>query len=54
VAAAFDNDPQVFIANSKEGYRRSLYGNDRIYYRINGNIVEIMAIIGRQDMLDLL
>lgn len=34
----------------KKGYRRSLCGVDSIYYRINNKIVEIMAIIGRQDI----
>jgi len=34
----------------KKGYRRCVCGSDSIYYKINGNIVEIMAIIGRQDL----
>jgi len=36
----------------KEGYRRCVWGADSIYFRINDNdnIVEIMAIIGRQDI----
>ncbi|WP_198246229.1 type II toxin-antitoxin system RelE/ParE family toxin [methane-oxidizing endosymbiont of Gigantopelta aegis] len=34
----------------REGYRRSVYGADSIYYRINSDVVEIMAIIGRQDI----
>ena len=36
----------------KEGYRRCVCGADSIYFRINDNdnIVEIMAIIGRQDI----
>lgn len=34
----------------RAGYRRSVYGTDSIYYRINGGIVEIMAILGHQDM----
>ena len=34
----------------KKGYRRCVCGVDSIYYRINENIVEIMAIIGRQDL----
>lgn len=33
----------------KMGYRRCVCGVDSIYYRVNGNIVEIMTIIGRQD-----
>lgn len=31
------------------GYRRSVCGIDNIYYQIEGNTVEIMNIIGRQD-----
>lgn len=34
----------------KEGYRRCVCGSDSIYYKINHNIVEIMAIIGKQDL----
>ena len=33
----------------KPEYRRCVCGVDSIYYRINGNTVEIMTIIGRQD-----
>lgn len=34
----------------KIGYRRCVCGSDSIFYRINNDIVEIMAIIGRQDL----
>ncbi|MEL6304443.1 MAG: type II toxin-antitoxin system RelE/ParE family toxin [Bacteroidota bacterium] len=34
----------------KPGYRRCVCGVDSIYFRINKNIVEIMAIVGRQDL----
>lgn len=34
----------------KPDYRRCVCGVDSIYFRINGSIVEIMAIIGRQDL----
>lgn len=34
----------------KKGYRRCVCGSDRIYFKINNNIVEIMAIVGRQDL----
>ncbi len=33
----------------KIGYRRCVCGADTIYYKINYDVVEIMAIIGRQD-----
>jgi len=38
----------------KEGYRRCVCGSDSIYYRINNDIVEIMAIIGKQDLNNIL
>ncbi|MCG2589192.1 type II toxin-antitoxin system RelE/ParE family toxin [Rhodohalobacter sulfatireducens] len=34
----------------REGYRRCVCGVDGIYYRVKNETVEIMAIIGRQDM----
>jgi len=34
----------------KEGYRRCACGSDSIYYKVNNDEVEIMAIIGRQDL----
>ena len=34
----------------KKGYRRCACGSDSIYYRINKDVVEIMAIVGRQDI----
>jgi toxin ParE1/3/4 len=38
----------------KSGYRRCVCGSDSIYYRINNDIVEIMAIIGKQDLKNIL
>jgi toxin ParE1/3/4 len=38
----------------KKGYRRSVCGSDSIFYRINDGIVEIMAIIGRQNIDEIL
>jgi len=38
----------------KKGYRRCPCGSDTIYYRINDNIVEIMAIVGMQDLKNIL
>lgn len=38
----------------KTGYRRCTCGSDSIYYRINDGIVEIMAIIGMQDLNSIL
>lgn len=38
----------------KKGYRRCVCGSDSIYYKIAYDIVEIMAIIGRQDLKNIL
>ena len=34
----------------KMGYRRCVCGSDSIYYKINNGIIEIMTIIGKQDL----
>ncbi|MEM6517148.1 MAG: type II toxin-antitoxin system RelE/ParE family toxin [Bacteroidota bacterium] len=31
------------------GYRRCVYKSDSIYFKVNANIVQIMAIVGQQD-----
>jgi len=38
----------------KEGYSRCPCGSDTIYYRSNDIVVEIMAIIGMQDLKNIL
>jgi len=38
------------VDNIRKGYRRSPCGVDSIYYRVIGNDVEIMSIIGRQGV----
>ncbi|NOQ28337.1 MAG: type II toxin-antitoxin system RelE/ParE family toxin [Bacteroidales bacterium] len=38
----------------KTGYRSCVCGSDSIFYRINNGVVEIMAIIGRQDLNSIL
>ena len=38
------------VDDIRPGYRRSVCGMDNIYYRIDGKTVEIMAIIGQQDL----
>jgi toxin ParE1/3/4 len=40
------------VEDIRAGYRRSVCGVDSIYYRVEGEIVEIMAIIGQQDLDD--
>jgi len=34
----------------KPGYRRCVCGSDSIYFKINNEVIEIMAIIGMQDL----
>jgi len=38
----------------KKGYRRCVCGVDSIYYRVENGIVEIMAIVARQDLNNVL
>ncbi len=38
----------------KKGYRRCVCGADSIFFRVNGDMIEIMAIIGRQDLNNIL
>ena len=38
----------------KKGYRRCVCGSDSIYYKINKDTVDIMAIIGKQDLKNIL
>ena len=40
------------VDHIRQGYRRCAYGSDSIYYRYNGIEVEIMAILGGQDVVD--
>ncbi len=42
------------IDHIRKGYRRCVCGSDSIYYRINKEIVEIMAIVGMQDLTNIL
>ena len=49
---AIADNPYAFEAvdHIKPGYRKCVCGVDSIYYRINSDVVEIMTIIGRQDL----
>ena len=38
------------VDDIREGYRRSVCGVDSIYYRVDGDTVEVMAILGQQDV----
>ncbi|GMQ27147.1 type II toxin-antitoxin system RelE/ParE family toxin [Algoriphagus sp. oki45] len=42
------------IEHIKSGYRRCVCGTDSIYFRVNQETVEIMAIVGRQDLSNIL
>ena len=46
------SDPYSFISVDfiRQGYRKCQCGVDTIYFRINSDIVEIMSIVGRQDL----
>lgn len=34
----------------KPGFRRCVSGSDTIYFKVTGDIVEIISIIGKQDL----
>jgi toxin ParE1/3/4 len=38
----------------RKDYRRCVCGVDSIYFKVNGKIVDIIAIVGRQDLNELL
>ncbi|SDS67172.1 toxin ParE1/3/4 [Maribacter dokdonensis] len=38
----------------KKGYRRCVCGSDSIYFKINNDTVDIMAIVGKQDLKNIL
>ena len=38
------------VDDIREGYRRSVCGADSIYYRVDGDTVEVMAILGQQEV----
>jgi toxin ParE1/3/4 len=42
------------VDHIKTGYRRCVCGADSIYFRLNVETVEIMAIVGRQDLSNIL
>lgn len=42
------------VDHIKAGYRRCVCGADSIYFRLNQKTVEIMAIVGRQDLSQIL
>lgn len=42
------------VDHIKTGYRRCVCGADSIYFRLTLETVEIMAIVGRQDLSNIL
>jgi toxin ParE1/3/4 len=44
------SDPVAAVDDIRAGYRRSVCGADSIYYRVQGDTVEILAIVGQQDL----
>ncbi|GGG54673.1 type II toxin-antitoxin system RelE/ParE family toxin [Bizionia arctica] len=38
----------------KVGYRRCVCGTDSVFYKINNNMIEIMTIVGKQDLNNIL
>ena len=42
------------VDHIRNGYRRCACGVDSIYYRIKNCTVEIMAIVGRQELIKIL
>lgn len=38
----------------KKGYRRCVCGSDSIFYKVNEDVVDIMTIIGKQDLDNIL
>lgn len=38
------------VDDIRAGYRRSVFKSDSIFYRINGDDIEVMAVIGQQDL----
>ena len=43
----FSFESVVYI---KKDYRRCVFGIDSIYFKVNKNVVEIMTIVGRQNL----
>ncbi len=52
--AQIADQPYLYQAvdHIRANYRPCVHGTDSIYYRIDGDTVEIMTILGRQDAED--
>ena len=42
------------VDHIKKGYKRCVCGSDSIYYKLNNDLFEIIAIIGSQDLNNVL
>ena len=42
------------VDHIKKDYRRCVCGVDNIYFKVNGKIVDIIAIVGRHDLNEIL
>jgi len=42
------------VDHLKQNYRRCVCGSDSIFFKVNEDMVEIMAIVGKQDLESLL
>ena len=49
-SVAFNPELYQALDYIKPGYRRCPYKTDSIYFRVENDVVEIMAIVGRQDI----
>ena len=38
------------VDNIRDGYRRSVYEKHSIYFVVQGDVVEVRAVVKRQDM----
>lgn len=49
---ALADDPLLYpsVDDIRKGYRRSVCGKHAVYYRIKGDVVEIMAVIRAQNI----
>ena len=45
------NSPLLYQAvdDIREGYRRSVYRTHSVYYRVDGNEIEIVRVLGREN-----
>lgn len=46
------NNPMQYpsVEEIRDGYRRCMCGRDCIYFRVSGEWIDIMAILGQQDI----